>query len=111
MTDAIAVYVTTSDGIEARAIGKQVVKEHLAACANVSDGMRSIYHWEGKLCEESESTLLLKTRRELLEQLTARIRELHSYTCPCIVAFPIVGGNTDYLAWIDRETSATWLHE
>ena len=104
MTDAIAVYVTTSDSTEARAIGKQVVKEHLAACANIYDGIGSIYHWEGKLCEESESTLLLKTRQELLEQLTARVRELHSYTCPCIVAFPIVGGNAEYLAWIDRET-------
>ena len=104
MSQTIAVYVTTANGDEARKIGRQMVQEHLAACANISDGMHAIYHWEGNLCEDNESVLLLKTRRELLEQLTTRICQLHSYTCPCIVACPIIGGNPEYLAWIDRET-------
>ncbi len=105
MTDAIVVYVTAADGGEARNIGRQVVKEHLAACANISEGMHSIYRWEGKLCEDTESVLLLKTRRALLERLTTRIRQLHSYSCPCIVACPVIGGNAEYLTWIGSETN------
>ena len=107
MTDAVILYITTSNSDEAHDIGNRVVQERLAACANIFDGMRSIYHWEGRLCEETESVLLLKTRRELLEKLTARVRELHSYACPCIVALPIVGGNPDYLTWINKETGTS----
>ena len=104
MTEAAVVYITTATAEEARTIGKMLVNEHLAACANIVDGMQSIYHWEGRLCEKNESVLLLKTRREMIDRLTSRVRQLHTYSCPCIVALPIVGGNPEYLEWIERET-------
>jgi periplasmic divalent cation tolerance protein len=97
-------YVTTGSRVEALAIARTVVEERLAASANVLDGATSIYWWRGALEEASEAVLILKTRTELVERLTARIRELHSYQCPCVVALPIVAGNPQYLAWIAQET-------
>ena len=81
-----------------------MVDERLAACANGLDGMTSLYWWQGVLEQASEAVLILKTRAELVERLTMRVRELHSYDCPCVVALPIAAGNPDYLAWIAGET-------
>jgi periplasmic divalent cation tolerance protein len=97
-------YCTTGSREEALAIGRAVVGERLAACANVLDGMTSIYWWQGALEQAGEAVLILKTRAELVERLTSRIRELHSYDCPCVVALPIDAGNPGYLDWIARET-------
>ena len=97
-------YVTAGSREEALAIGRVVVEERLAACANVLDGMISLYWWQGALERADEAALILKTRAELVERLTARVRELHSYECPCVVALPIDAGNPAYLDWIVRET-------
>jgi periplasmic divalent cation tolerance protein len=102
---AFLCYVTASSRGEALMIGRTVVEERLAACANVLDGMSSIYWWQGSLEQASEAVLILKTRTELLERLIARIRALHSYECPCVIALPIAAGNPEYLAWIARETA------
>lgn len=102
---AMWVYVTASSRQEALSIGRAVVGERLAACANVLDGMTSIYWWERSLQEEGEASLILKTRSDLIDRLTARIRELHSYACPCVVAMPISAGNPAYLDWIVQETA------
>jgi periplasmic divalent cation tolerance protein len=98
-------YVIAPSRDEALAIGRAVVDERLAACANVLDGMASFYWWRGTLEQASESVLILKTRTELIERLTARVKELHSYECPCVVALPIAAGNAEYLDWIAAETA------
>jgi periplasmic divalent cation tolerance protein len=103
---AMFVYVTASSRQEALSIGRAVVGERLAACANILDGMTSIYWWEQSLRQDGEASLILKTRSDLIERLTARIRQLHSYACPCVVAIPIAGGNPVYLQWILQETAA-----
>jgi len=98
------VYITAADGEEARRIARAVVEERLAACANVLSGHRAFYWWQGKLEEGEEGALVVKTRRALLDALTARVKALHSYTVPCLVALPIVAGNPDYLRWLAEET-------
>ena len=98
-------YVTVPSRELALGIGRTIVEDRLAACANVLDGMRSLYWWQGTLEEASEAVLILKTRGELLERLIARIRELHPYECPCVVALPIAAGNRAYLDWIASETA------
>ena len=100
-------YIPVPSRDEALAIGRTVVEERLAACANVLDGVSSIYWWQGALEQAGEAALILKTRAELVERLTGRIRELHSYECPCVVALPIAAGNPDYLDWIANETEPT----
>ena len=98
------VYITASDSGQALALGRTLVTEQLAACANVLQGMTSVYRWQGELTEASEAVLMIKTRQELVERVIARVRELHTYDCPCVVSWPITAGNPEYLAWIGRET-------
>jgi periplasmic divalent cation tolerance protein len=83
---AMFVYATASSREEALNIGRTLVRERLAACANILDGMTSVYWWEQRVQEAGEATLILKTTSQLVGRLTARISELHSYTCPCVVA-------------------------
>jgi periplasmic divalent cation tolerance protein len=101
---AMFVYVTASSREEALNIGRTLVGERLAACANIFDGVSSIYWWQGRLMEEGEASLILKTTNDLIPALIVRVKQLHSYDCPCVVALPIAQGNPDYLDWIDKET-------
>lgn len=103
------VYATASDAAEAERIGRAVVTERLAACANVLAGMRSIYWWEGAVQDTTEAVLILKTTDARLAALIARVTELHSYACPCIEALPVADGNPEFLAWVARETGAGGL--
>ena len=105
-SDALFVYVTAGDRDAALSIGRQVVEAGLAACANVIDGMESIYRWEGAIEHAKEAVLVLKTRAALLDDLTSKVAELHDYDCPCVVALPIVGGNRAYLEWIAAQTES-----
>jgi len=105
MVECISVYVTAAERAQAESIGRTLVEERLAACANVLDGMTSIYRWEGAIQRDDEAVLILKTRAGLLVRVEARIRELHPYELPCIVAWPIAGGSAAYLAWIASETA------
>ncbi|HEV2550142.1 MAG TPA: divalent-cation tolerance protein CutA [Stellaceae bacterium] len=98
------VYVTASDANEARRIGRTVVEERLAACANILGSMNSIYWWEGKVEEASEAVLILKTTEARLEALVTRVKALHSYDCPCIEAWPAAAGYRPFLDWVTRET-------
>lgn len=98
------VYITTRDEAEAARIGEALVRERLAACANVLGPIRSFYWWEGKVQDDREAVLVLKSRDALIEPLVARVKALHSYSCPCVVALEIAQGNPDFLRWIGEET-------
>lgn len=96
------VYITTPNRDEAFHIGSKIVDEKLAACANIIDGMESIYRWKGEIKTDKESILILKTSYENVSRLTKRVKELHSYKIPCIVSMNITEqeGNEEYLNWI-----------
>lgn len=98
-----SVYVTAASEEEARRIGRALVEEKLAACANILP-VQSIYRWQGKIVEESEAAMFLKTRSGLVDKVIERIKALHSYEVPCIVSFPIEKGNPEYLKWIGEAT-------
>ncbi|QDU63147.1 Divalent-cation tolerance protein CutA [Planctomycetes bacterium Pan216] len=102
---AMLVYMTTGEREEARTIGQALVQERLAACVNMIEPMTSIYRWEGKIQEDKEVVLLAKTTSEQLADLIEKVKSLHSYACPCIVAVPIQGGNPAFLQWIAVETA------
>ena len=102
--EALLIYVTAKDTDEARMIAGTVVGERLAACANLLGGIESVYRWQGKVCEEQEVALILKTSEDRKSELIDRVRELHSYECPCIVCLPIADGNSAFLDWIVAET-------
>ncbi len=98
-------YVTCASVEEAERIGRAVVEARLAACANVLPGATSIYRWQDRIETASETVLVLKTRAGLVDALGERIKALHSYTLPCVVALPIAGGDPDYRAWLLAETA------
>jgi periplasmic divalent cation tolerance protein len=107
----VVVFVTASSPEEADRIGRALVHERLAACANLVPSIASTYWWQGKVERAGEALLVLKTRQELVNRLQARVRELHSYTVPEVIAFPIVAGNPDYLRWIDDSLTDPRRHD
>ena len=96
----LSVYVTAADADEARRIGRVLVDENLAACVNVLPGHTAIYRWEGKLEEGAEAAFLAKTTAGRFDALRSRVRALHSYELPCIVAFPAEAGDAGFLDWV-----------
>ncbi len=104
MTDVLAVLVTVGSEEEALKIARAVVEEKLAACASIVPGIRSIYRWKGKICDEQELLLIMKTRTSLFPTLRDRVRELHSYELPEIVGLPVAQGLSQYLDWVKENT-------
>ncbi len=99
------VYITVGSQAEARNIATVLVEERLAGCANIIPGMRSIYRWEGKIEEAEETVLVVKTVKDRVPALMERVREMHSYDCPCVVSLVVEDGNPDYLDWLDAQTT------
>lgn len=99
------VYMTASDTDEALRIGRALVAEKLAACVNVLGPITSVYEWQGKVEEGGEVAFIAKTTDQRMAALTQRVKDLHSYDCPCVVAVPVAAGNPDFLTWIDSETA------
>jgi periplasmic divalent cation tolerance protein len=102
--DAIVVLVTAESADEAARIGRALVDERLAACVNVVGPIRSIYRWQGAVEEATEHLLVVKARASDLAGLDARVRALHSYDVPEVLALPVTGGSAAYLAWLDEAT-------
>jgi periplasmic divalent cation tolerance protein len=97
-------YITAANSDEAMRLAKGLVEARLAACANILGGINSVYWWQGKIEEGSEVALIAKTRADLVEECIAKVKELHSYSCPCVIALPILAGNPPYLEWLAAET-------
>jgi periplasmic divalent cation tolerance protein len=98
--EAVVVYITAPNEEEAAKLAQALVGERLAACVNIVKGIRSIYQWQGNIEDDAEVLMIVKTRKELFGPLEKRVKELHSYTVPEIIALPIVAGSGDYLAWL-----------
>jgi periplasmic divalent cation tolerance protein len=104
MTDAIVVLVTAPSAEKAAEIARAVVEERLAACGNVVPQLRSIYRWEGKVQDDAEALLVLKTTRARFDALRDRVVALHPYEVPEVIALPVEAGSAPYLAWIAAGT-------
>ena len=104
MSKHCMIYVTAGSREEALRIARALVEERLVACANILGEATSIYRWQGKVEEASETVLIAKTHKDLVEKALTRVQALHSYDVPCAVAYDIAVGLPAYLAWIDVET-------
>ncbi|NGX15150.1 divalent-cation tolerance protein CutA [Wenzhouxiangella sp. XN24] len=98
--DCLLVLCTCPPGAAAADLAETLVGESLAACVNQLPGVLSSFRWEGRVQQETETLLLIKSTRDRLEALTARIRELHPYELPEVVAVPVMGGLESYLDWV-----------
>ena len=103
LPEYIVVFCTAPAG-EAEALATALVDARLAACVNVAP-VQSCFRWEGAVSSEPEDLLVIKTQHRLLDPLVARIRALHRYDLPEVIAVPIVGGSAPYLDWIGEETA------
>ena len=104
MSNYIVIYITTGSIREAKKIGCALVKDKLVACSNIISPIHSIYNWQGKICDDKEALIILKTKKKLFKQIVKRVEELHSYDVPEIIAMPIIEGSSKYLSWINEET-------
>jgi len=104
MPESILVLVTCGSEEEALKIAHSLVEERLAACVNLVSPVRSIYRWEGKIWDEKEWILIIKTQKERFEELERKVRSLHSYSAPEIIGLPIVEGSDSYLKWLKEST-------
>ena len=101
---AISVYIVAADMAEADRIAEALVVERLAACVNILGIVRSVYRWQGAVERADEVAMIAKTTETLFDALATRVKALHSYYTPAIVAWPIVAGEAAYLDWIAAET-------
>lgn len=104
MIDAMVVLTTLPNAEAASKLSKTLVDERLAACANILPAIRSVYRWQGKVQEEAEVLVLLKTRQERFGRLKARVLELHPYDVPEVIAIRIDDGHQPYLDWVTDAT-------
>jgi len=107
MTDvaALVVFSTFPDADTAARVARALVEQQLAACVNVVPAVRSIYRWEGKVCDEAETLAVIKTTAERYTALAARIAELHPYQVPEVIALPLADGHPPYLAWLAEQVA------
>ena len=104
MSEAIVVLVTCGSEEEATKIANSLVEEGLAACVNIISPVLSIYRWEVKIWDEKEWLLIMKTQKERFEDLEKKVKSLHSYSVPEVIALPIVEGSAPYLKWLEETT-------
>jgi periplasmic divalent cation tolerance protein len=102
--EKILVMITAGSEEEGARIAKALLDERLIACANLVSGVRSLYRWEGRTCDDREILMLCKTRGELFPRLSEKVKSIHSYEVPEIIAFPLVQGWQSYFDWVEQET-------
>jgi periplasmic divalent cation tolerance protein len=105
MTDAMVVLCTCGNPEDAHRMGSMLVQERLAACVNILPAIQSIYRWKGEVEQSDEVLMLIKTTQARFETLRNRLKDLHPYETPEIVALPIVDGSADYLAWMRAQVA------
>ncbi|KXJ69708.1 hypothetical protein RP20_CCG026054 [Aedes albopictus] len=104
-THSIA-YVTTPNANSAKELARKLIEHKLAACVNIIPGLTSIYQWEGKMNEDQEILLMIKTRTSRVDELSKFVRENHPYSVAEVITVPIENGNPPYLDWLSKTVSA-----
>jgi periplasmic divalent cation tolerance protein len=102
-SEYIIIFITTEAGEEANLIARVLLEQRKAACVNIVSGVNSLFWWNGQINSAGESLLIVKTGVPMLTDVIRIVKEIHSNDVPEIIAFPITGGNEDYLEWIKKE--------
>jgi len=101
--EMVLAYVTAKDKAEAKKLALGLLENRLVSCVNLIEGMTSFYWWEGKIQQSEEAILVLKTRADKTQQINEWIKKTHSYETPCVLFVPVVGGNPNYVDWLNSE--------
>jgi periplasmic divalent cation tolerance protein len=100
----IVVFITAPSGEEAANIAKELVENRVAGCINIIKDIRSIYRWQGNIEDDNEILMIVKTQKKLFPALVGKVKNLHSYAVPEIIALPIIEGSEEYLQWLREVT-------
>ena len=103
----VMAYVTCKDEKEAAEIAKKLVKEKLAACANIIPKIRSLYFWKGEMQDHAETLLIMKTTKPQMHKLEKRVLQLHSSEVPCVCFYKALAANEDYTKWVGGPAGTT----
>lgn len=106
MEQRLLVYMTAGSMDEARRVAHALVADQLVACVNILPGMTAVFRWDDAVQEEGEIVLLAKTRKGLFDAVEQRVREVHSYEVPCVVALSLECGSEPFMRWIGEETGS-----
>jgi len=101
--EPVSLYITAANREEAILLSRELAGERLIACANIIENVTSIYWWQDEIEQHPEVVIIAKTLSSLVDRITAKVKGLHSYSCPCVVAMPVIGGNPEYIEWIRKE--------
>lgn len=104
MAEEIVILITVGSPDEAATIARTLVDEHLAACVNIIPSVRSFFFWEGRTQDAAEALMICKSRMPLMDAVIARVKTLHTYAVPEIIALPVAAGLPSYLAWVKDAT-------
>lgn len=104
VTDVVLILTTVPAGARAESMARSLVDERLAACVNVLSSMTSFYRWQGKIEQEEERQVVIKTTRDRVAAVQTRLRDLHAYEVPEFLVLPVSDGSTGYLDWVRNET-------
>lgn len=102
--EALVVYITAPDEEMGAKLARTLVEERLAGCVNIIKPVRSIYRWQENIEDDTEVLMIVKTQKKLFASLNSRVKELHSYTVPEVIAVPVVDGSEEYLKWLEEVT-------
>ncbi|MDQ2922127.1 MAG: divalent-cation tolerance protein CutA [Acidobacteriota bacterium] len=105
-SEAIVVFVTTANSEEAAQLAEMLVGQRLAACVQILPEMESVYRWQGKIERQKEVLVIAKTTKSKFEELEAKVRAIHSYETPEIIALPLTAGSPPYLEWLNSSVNA-----
>jgi len=109
--DALLVISTAGSEKEARKVARILVEERLAACANIIPGVRSFFYWKGRLCQEKEALILIKTMNSKAKKIIDKIKEIHTYEVPEIIFFRVDKAEKNYLRWVEKMVKIKVLTE
>lgn len=104
--DIIVIYCTVPNKKLAKEITGVLMKHRLAACVSMVENVKSVFSWDGEICEEKEILMMIKTRRSNYGKIKLVIEDMHTYSVPEIIALPIVDCSEDYLKWLAKETAS-----
>lgn len=102
-SDAVVIFITAGSIEESRAIAQVLLDKKKTACVNIVPQVESLFWWQGKVDSERECLLVIKTKASVLDEVIKLVKQVHSYEVAEVIAMPIIGGNEDYLKWVDDE--------